>query len=803
MANKTTSTHVQCFHCGDACDSGSLQFHNKSFCCQGCKSVYELLQSHDLCTYYDLETMPGIKVNSEIQNRYAFLADEKIIKSLLDFDEEGLRKIRFNLPGIHCSSCIWLLENLEKLCSGVQSSQVNFQKKEISVLYQKNLTSAQRIAETLHALGYPPSLQWDALEKKSSHRQDWSLLYKIGIAGFCGGNIMLLSFPEYLGLDTASDKAFARLFSFLSLFLSIPVVVYGASEYFINAYKGLRKGILNLDVPIALGTAAVFFRSVYEVITQIGPGYFDSLTGLIFFLLIGKWYQQRTYRHFSFERDYHSYFPLTATIIEAHKESPVLLHELKEGDEVLVRNQEIIPADAVLLEGNASINYSFVTGEQKLIPKSEGELLFAGGRQEGSSIRIRLQKNVSSSYLLQLWNHEVFSKSANAYLSGFVLSFSKYFVYATLLLALGTGLYWYWADSSRLLFAVTAVLLVACPCALALSLPFALSNALRILGKHGFFLKNADTVEKISETEIMVFDKTGTLTHNEEQAIHYEGLELSHSETLYLKSALRNSTHPISRMLYGWLSSEYLPCEQFQELPGKGLEARVNGHSIKAGSARWLLNQGIQSEFTRVYVEIDHEVKGYFQLSHRLRSGIPNMLNALQAEKQTLHVLSGDGHADEKYLRNIFPKNATLLFRQQPEDKLRFIQSMQQDGKKVMMLGDGLNDAGALQASDAGIAVCDNINSFAPSCDGILLGKQLYRMPHFIRFTRQTISVVKASLVLSVLYNLVGLYFAVQAQLSPVIAAILMPMSSVSVVAFVVLLTNYFGSKLTAGPVNQ
>jgi Cu+-exporting ATPase len=740
--------------------------------------------------------MPGVKVNPKVQARYAFLENDEIVSTLLDFDEGGVRKVRLNLPSIHCSSCIWLLENLGRLLPGIAHSQVNFQRKEISILYYKNQVSFKQVAELLHTLGYPPSIQLDALDRKKRVQTDWTLLYKMGVAGFCSANIMLLSFPEYLGMETTTDKAFAHLFTFLSLALSIPVIFYSSVDYFVSAFKGLRSGLLNLEVPIALGIAAVFIRSVYEVLWQVGPGYFDSLTGLIFFLLIGKWYQQKTYNYFSFERDYHSYFPLAATVVRNDKEEHVLLKDLKHGDELLIRNQELIPADSVLLEGEARVNYAFVTGEQRLVPKIKGELVFAGGRQEGGSIRVKLVKNVSNSYLLQLWNNEVFGKNTNAYLSSFVLKFSKYFVYATLLIAFSTFVFWYFADPTRMLFAVTAVLLVACPCALALSLPFALSNCLRILGKNGLYLKNADTVEKLSEINTIVFDKTGTLTEGESQDAVYMGVELSRSSLIYLRSTLRNSTHPISRLLYHQLGAEILPCESFLEFPGLGIESRINGHIVRIGSSTFINGVEISVQETRIYVEIDREVMGYFRISHAIRNNVRQMLSQLTNEKYKLNLLSGDSDSERKFFADMFPADSELKFRQTPEDKLHFIQETKSHNASVMMLGDGLNDAGALKASDVGVAVCDNINSFVPSCDAILLGNNLHHLPRFIKFAKKGVWVVKASLVLSVLYNFIGLYFAVQATLTPLVAAILMPLSSVSVVLFVVLLTNYFGRRI-------
>jgi Cu+-exporting ATPase len=795
MAETIVKKNAKCYHCGDDCKNNLVMAEDKPFCCEGCKTVYELLNESGMCAYYDLENNPGVKIKIKSQERYAFLDNGDISNKLLNFYDENTARVTFYIPKMHCVSCIWLLENLHKLKEGITLSRVDFVRHELNLTYNKKIISLRTIVELLDSIGYTPEINLENYEKQKVKESNKSIFYKIGLAGFCSGNIMLFSFPEYFGMGEIADNSFLNLFRYINIVLSLPVILYSAQDFFISAYAGLKHKQLNLDVPIALGITSIFLRSIYEVIMHIGPGYFDSLTGLVFFMLIGKWFQTKTYNSFSFERDYKSYFPVSTIRIKDGIEKPIPLKELKVGDKILVRNNEIIPADSVLISDHADINYSFVTGESRIVSKKKDELIFAGGKQEGESILLKVEKEISQSYLLQLWNKEVFKKENNAYLSSFVLSFSKYFTFGTILIALGTCIWWTITDPDKILFSVTSVLLVACPCALALSLPFALGNSLSKLGKKGFYLKNSDTVEKISEIDTIVFDKTGTLTQSDASTVDFVGAALNQNLLTYIKSATRQSTHPLSRIIYNYIQAESIQTEHFTEIPSKGIFCLVAGNQIELGSAFWVgLEEENDVNESRVYFSLNGIIKGYFIIRNKYRNDLYKMFNSLR--KYELHLLSGDNDQEKEFLKHYFYKPGHIHFQQNPVDKLNYIQALKSSGKKVLMLGDGLNDAGALKAADVGVSVSEDVYSFSPSCDGILEGNNLIGLGAFIDFSKKTILIIKASLVLSLLYNIAGLFFAVQGMLTPLIAAILMPLSSITVVLFVVLATNITAKRI-------
>ena len=422
--------------------------------------------------YYQIEKSPGIKSTDENAAEYSYLDDPETLEQLLDFSDGKTARIRFILPQIHCASCIWLLENLTRLHPGIQQSTVNFLKKEAHVIFSEKEISLREVAELLHRIGYPPKVSLQDIEEDKSPAVDRSLIYKLGVTGFVFGNVMLLSFPEYLGLNQLESE-FQRLFGYIILALGIPLILYSGVDYLRSAWLGLKEGELNIDVPISIGILSLFGRSTYEILSHTGAGYFDSLAGLLFFLLIGKWFQQKTYYTLSFERDYKSYFPLGAKVWKNETEISKPLHQLDKDDVIIVRNGELIPADGILLEGRAEIDYSFVTGESAEVRKNKGDKIFAGGRQRGARIKIVLTKKVAQSYLVQLWNERAFKERApKNTASDLANKVGKYFTIAILLIAFSTLAYWLPKDVPTAINAFSAVLIIACPCAVALSIPF-------------------------------------------------------------------------------------------------------------------------------------------------------------------------------------------------------------------------------------------------------------------------------------------------------------------------------------------
>ncbi|MBK7978582.1 MAG: heavy metal translocating P-type ATPase metal-binding domain-containing protein [Ignavibacteriae bacterium] len=792
------SEKLICFHCGEECSDNEIKINEKVFCCNGCKTVYELLDANDLCTYYSIDENPGLTQKNDIKKNFDFLDDSDLKEKLIDFTDGKITSITFSIPQVHCSSCIWILENLYKMDSGIIHSEANFLKKIVSIKFDESKTSLKKIVILLDSIGYQPDLNLAEKEVEKSAIINKKLWYKIGVAGFAAGNIMLFSFPEYLSLNEITTDSVKPVFSYLNVLFALPVFFYSASDYFISAYKGLRKKIVNIDVPISIGIIVLFLRSLYEIFSRTGAGYLDSMTALVFFMIVGKMFQSKTYAALNFERNYKSYFPIAVTILKNKIETTKPVEKLEVKDRIIIKNGELIPADSVLINGNAFIDYSFVTGESNPVEKVNGDLIYAGGRQVGGAIEVEIIKEVSQSYLTQLWNNKTFQKEDDSRIDAFVNIVSKYFTIVILFIAASAAFYWLPINKSIAFNSLTAVLIIACPCALALSTPFTLGNSLRIFGRNKFYLKSTHVIEKLSKITSIVFDKTGTITETQNANVEFIGDNLSEFEIKLVKSLVHNSSHPLSKNIFRiFPNAELFKIFEYQEIPGQGISAIIDGIKVQIGSKVYVseTKEKVENNLsTKVFLAFDDMVRGFFKISNSYRENLKEVISALQNDYK-LSLLSGDNDSERKLLTDYFNLETEMLFKQSPFDKLKCIEKMQENGEQVLMIGDGLNDAGALKKSNVGISIAENINNFSPACDGILDSQSFNKLDDFIKFSKTSKNIIIISFIISFFYNVIGLSFAVQGKLSPVVSAILMPLSSISVVAFATLTTNLMAKR--------
>lgn len=804
-----------CFHCGDDCTSGIIKHQNKDFCCHGCKTVFDILNENDLSYYYELSKAPGA-TPSRFEGKFDFLKNHAIANKLLEFNENGTQVVTFVIPSIHCSSCIWVLENLNRLNDNIKSAQVNFPKKKVRITFSSENLTLHHLVILLSKIGYDPYISLEDATKKTANI-DRSLIYKLGVAGFAFGNIMFLSFPEYFEVSEFWLERYKYIFRWLIFIFSVPVVFYSGSDYLIAAFKSIRSKMLNIDVPIAIGILVLFIRSTIEIAMDWGTGFLDSLAGLVFFLLLGKFFQQKTYAFLSFERDYKSYFPIAITRLikngnnknDLHKisEEQAQVYDLVAGDRILIRNNELLPVDGIIIKGNALIDYSFVTGEAAPVVKKSGDKLFAGGKQQAGVIELEVLKSVEQSYLTQLWSNEIFNKNESSLFQTITDKISKKFTLSIIAIAVLATMFWVFYEPNVALQVFTAVLIVACPCAIALAAPFTLGNMLRIFGNHKCYIKNSAVIEQLAEIDTVVFDKTGTLTTLNKNLILYDGIEFTEDELTLLNATLHASNHPLSRSLYNLLQLHNInTLDDFKEDIGKGITGVINNNHIKVGSFEFVSN-GLanQSELkqqdkliankTVVHVSTNNTYKGYYTFNNDYREGMEAIFFELSKDCQ-LAVLSGDNVGEKEYLLNKLPKNTALIFNQKPADKLNYIKKLQNKGHKVLMVGDGLNDAGALAQSNVGLVISENINVFSPACDGIIDASRFKDIPLFISLSRKGKGVIFYAFIFSLCYNIIGLSFAITGHLSPLVAAILMPLSSISIVIFTTIYTHILGKNL-------
>ena len=797
----TADTH--CFHCGNKCSATRLDAHDHSFCCQGCLAVFEILTENGLTDYYQLDASAGVRVPAQIPvGKFGFLDEPAVRQRIVSFSNDKTTRVVFRIPAIHCIACVWLLENLFRLNPAIAKSEVNFLRREATLSFATSEAKLSEVVSLLASLGYEPELKFSDLESKPQNSARRKLWLQLGVAGFAFGNNMLFAIALYLGVDMVSGPAFRNLVGYLSLALALPVLLFSAQDYFRLAWHGLKQKLLTIEVPIAAGILVIFAQSAWEVVSGKGVGYFDSFAGLLFFLLCGRLFQQKSYERLAFDRDFKSFFPLSVTRRSEASDEVVALSAIQTGDRLIVRNGELIPADGKLVRGAAVIDYSFVTGEAEPVELNSGDYIYAGGRQTGGAIEVETVKPVSQSYLTSLWNQDIFKKPALESLDSLINRYSQRFTILILLIGLLAVGFWAIVDPSKSLIAFTSVLIVACPCALALAAPFALGTSIRVLGRLNVFVKSPQVIERLAKIDTVVFDKTGTLTASGAAFVRFEGEPLTPQENAWIYSTAVHSVHPHSVRIANFLSGSSAEVRSFSEKTGCGVRANVAGHEILIGSASWLSEQRVSAPANQLaasaHVAIDRKYRGVFILPNSVRDGVGEMVAGLDS-KYRLALLSGDNEREREKFEKVFGPTTVLKFNQGPLDKLEYVRELQTAGRRPMMVGDGLNDAGALKQSDVGVAVVETIGAFSPASDIIMRADMAPQLHTLLRFSKGVTRIVLLSFGISTLYNVVGISIAASAKLAPIVCAILMPLSSISVVAFASLATAWYARRIGLG----
>lgn len=789
----------ECFHCGDAVDNNQYVTDRKSFCCNGCLMAYRLIQSAGLDFFYDKNQNPDLerKKISLDREKFAYLDNPEIASRLIRYEEGNTQAVWFELPAIHCASCLRVLENLHRFDPGVIKVSVNFEKRNAHILFDKSKISLRELVVLLASIGYEPSLSLENVMSGSLGKSNKKLLYQLGVAGFCFGNIMLLSLPDYLAGSAELEANLGEWFKYMSLILSLPVFFYSSNAFFQPAIAGLKKGYVNMDAPVSLAILATFIRSVTDVSLGFGTGYFDSMSGIVFFMLVGRYLQSRTHTSLSFDRDFKSYFPIAVDTLVKDRFVPKALPELKKGDIIRLRPGEIIPGDGYIVEGKGEIDYSFVSGESAVVKSGPGEKVYSGGRQTRNLLTVRLSREVAQSYLTSLWNKDAFKKKSMDRMERFD-RWGRDFTWGVIAIAVIAGLVWLFIDPGKSFDAATAVLIIACPCALLVTVAYTHGHLLNVFSRNNFYLRDSGVLNILAKPDAIVWDKTGTLTSQQKFTGNYRGEKLQDRDLIAISSLASLSLHPLSQMVVDYLDTDYqIKVENFAEETGQGISGEVNGKCYRLGSEAFIRKSEREEvrNGSRVYVEMGGQYYGYFELVHQYRRGLLPVIKAMKSKVKNT-VLSGDNNAEESHLRNVLGEGVDLKFNQYPDDKLEYLKKLKTQGSKTLMIGDGLNDAGALQQSDMGIAVSDHLNNFTPASDGILKGDQLERLPDFIQLAAWGQKLIAGVFTYSAIYNMVGIWFAVRAELSPMIAAIIMPLSSISIILITFTGVYYFSKKL-------
>ncbi len=780
----TESITQHCYHCGEICQSGTLEQDGLQFCCHGCLTVYELLGEGDLCNYYTLQDAPGRKTEDVVSEKFLILDDPKIADSFILYQDEANRQVRFYIPYMHCSSCIYLLQNLHKLNSHIEYSVVDFNKKTVLIRYQKSELKLSQLAQLLASLGYAPMLSRPEETKKKSPRPR---VLEIGLAGFCFGNIMLFTFPEYLGLNLSGSNSWMMFFRYLSLVLSLPVMLFSAREFCIQAWAGLRYRSLNINIPVVIALIVIFGRSLFEVFTHTGAGYFDSLTGLVFFMLVGRYVQDRTIGSLDHDRDFRSYFPMAMQVERQGTEVVESLDEIRPGDILTIHDGDVLPMDGVLLSESLEVDYSFLTGENLPRHISKNEKIYAGGKSRSSIARYRVTKAFSQTQFASLWQNSVFQDSQQDN-QDFLDKLSWYFTAVVLVISFGAFGYWQCVgQSTRAWDALSTALIVACPCALLLSATFARGFVMQRLYKKQVYLKSPDVLEKLRKISAVVFDKTGTLTEIDQNSISYLGRTLSADNKKLIVSLMQKSHHPLGQILGSMMQSDVAPLavESIKETE-QSIEGWILEKHVSIGTPKYLNVEPKSATGLEIVLLVDGTELGRFLIKNKYKQGIPEMFESLKNYK--LYVLSGDREANRAQLMTDQIFTGEAYFDLTAQQKLDFVKQLETEHPS-MVIGDGVNDAGALKQASVGVAVVEDDYTFSPANDIMLQDFGIKNLLQLLQMGKNTRRIMALTFVYSLLYNTAGLSFALRGELTPVLAAVLMPASSLGIIAL-----SYLGS---------
>jgi Cu+-exporting ATPase len=770
-----------CRHCGDPCRRTHITTASGTFCCAGCASVFDLLAAYALTDYYTCDVNPGrsqMLAADRPADRFALLDDPDVAGRFIARLDAGTVRAVWQVPALHCASCLWLLEQLWRFDPAIVRSEANLLHRTVRVDFQPERTSLRRVAELLASLGYEPVIDGErpAAGIATSARR---LYLRIGVAGFAFGNVMLFSIPRYAN-GAPLEPVFQRLFDTLNLLFAVPVLLYSASDYFRGAWQSLRGRTVTLDIPIALGLAVLFGRSAWEIATGAGEGFLDSFAGLVFFLLIGRLFQRKAFDHISFDRTMRSFLPLSVAVERDRRWTLAPIETLQPGDVIRIRPGEVVPADAILLDAAASVDYAFVTGEQTPSTVREGHRVHAGGRAVGHSLRLAVARPVSQSSLSRLWTHPVFGEARAPWLTSVLGRFAWWFTVSALVLASAGAWYW-WPDGRQAAAVATAVLIIACPCAFTLAAPITLGTAMGVLGRAGLYMKDAAVALELSRVTTVAFDKTGTLTTAAQDA-DVVSIGFTPDDWARVRALAAHSLHPVSRAIAGHDAPTPHEVTGVEEFAGRGIRGQADGLPVVLGSASFVgAATGVRllDGAGLTWASVNGSAPGAISLVTPERPGMSTAATAVGQSCSTW-LLSGDhGHEAPRWAP-VFGDR--MRFRLSPEDKLEVVRDQQAAGARVLMVGDGLNDAGALAAADVGLAVSDDTACLVPACDAVIRGDRLARLPLFLAYARRARRVIALCFTVSILYNTIGLGLALSGALTPLATAILMPVSSLTIV---------------------
>jgi Cu2+-exporting ATPase len=785
---------VACAHCGlDVPEGARDAAAEHQFCCSGCRTAFAILQESGLSRYYEFAERRDGPVRST-GRRYEEFDHPTFAELYVKRLPGGLAEVELYLEGVHCASCVWLVERVPLVLPGVNGAELDMRRSLARVTWEPTTVSLSSIARMLDSLGYPPHPFRGVERDEMRRREDRAMLIRIGVAGAIMINVMLAALALYSGWLGGMDAQFTTFFRWISFALVTPAMLWPGRVFFSGAWSALRARTLHMDVPIALGLAAGYVQGALNTVRGSGPVYFDGLATLVFALLVGRYLQQRRQRAAADSAELvFSLTPTTAHVIDSSGEvRDVPTQAIVPGMLVEVRAGETFAADGVVARGETRVDKSLLTGEARPVLAAEGDGVFAGTVNIASPVVVRVEQAGEESRVAKILRQVEEGTARRAPVIALANRMAGYFVAGVLLVAVSAWIGWQFIDAARAVDVAVAVLIVTCPCALALSTPLAISTAIGRAARSGILVKAGDALERLGRApngrvKQIFLDKTGTITEARAALVEWDGPSSVRPLVLSLE---HGSTHPIAAAFRNAWPDEAGPvATSSTHVVGGGIEGVVRGHHVAVGSPSFV-NERVRSapnadgagEFTPVWVAVDGVVVARAGIGDPIRSDARAAVDALRARGWSVHILSGDAPSVVRSVgRAIGVDESNCVGGVSPEGKLAMVEAARTQGI-VVMVGDGINDAAAIAAASVGIAAHGGAEASLASSDVYLTTPGLSPLVRLVDGARRTFGVMERNVAFSILYNLVGATLAVAGKLTPLVAAILMPASSLTVV---------------------
>lgn len=792
------SDKTACAHCGLDVPRGLIEANTEhQFCCNGCKAVFALLHSEGLTGYYTVKGAvdSGAVPAASTGGAYEELDDPVFQQSVCRPIQNGELEAELLIEGMHCAACVWLIERLPRVADGVVDARADIRRRTVSVRYKPEQIRLSQIAQSLDRFGYVvhPARGRDAREVRL--REDRKFLIRVAVAGALAGNIMLLAVALYQGEHSGMSPFWSTTLRYYSMLLGVVALLWPGRLFFRGAIAAIRTRTAHLDLPIALALLAGGVWGVVNTIRGIGEIYFDSLGVLVFLLLVGRWIQHRQQRSAADSVDLMlTLTPTSATVVrDDGLERRVPIETVKPGMLIAINAGESIAADGEVVQGNSDLDLSLLTGESRPVAVAKGDSVPAGATNLRSPIRVRVSAVGESTRVGKLMTLIAKASSERSPIVQFADRIAGRFVVIVVTLALGTFAYWSIRASIDMgLEHATALLIVTCPCALGLATPMAMSVAMGRAARSGILIKSASAIEQLSEAGTMILDKTGTITEGKMRVVRVVG-DLRAAELAAVIE--RSSNHPIAHAISDTYPTEE-QAESIEQILGKGIIGLANNTQVRIGSPKFVgftdqyaseIEAMIADGFTPIAAHAQGVGSCVFAIGDRIRSGVAESVASLKERGWDLRVCSGD---DQQIVTLIASEIGISIAEGgvSPEGKTDLVRELKRQNPKrtVVMVGDGVNDAAALAQADVGIAMHGGAEASLEAADVFLADVGVFPLVRLVNLGSSTMRTIRMCLVISIVYNIIAAALAMTGVINALTAAILMPISSLSVVALCV-----------------